>query len=321
MAHPKTASNLSSFLDDLWLPAIKPTIRYSSFLGYAGIVKNHIVPALGDMRLRSISPQRLNSFYAELLAHGHSVKGTGLSPTTVIRVHATLHRAMRDAVRWGHLTANPVDKADPPKQNMSRFELRTWDSQELREFLRAAAASEEHPMWVLYAMTGMRRGEVLGLRWQDIDLERGLISVRQTVLNVGGNRVFSSPKTTRSKRVVALDPDTIATLRRFRGRAVRDVTALLFSEPDGGPLDGNAVTRRFIKLAAKAGLPRIRLHDLRHTHATLALGLGIHPKIVSERLGHSTIAFTLDIYSHATPHMQEEAALKLGKLLSQQESA
>jgi integrase len=312
---------IEKFLTELWLPGIKPTIRHSTLSGYSGIVRNHILPELGDLKLRSLTPQRLNAFYARLLACGHCVKGTGLAPSTVIRIHATLHRACRDAVRWGYLTTNPADKADPPKQKMGGFEMRTWNAGELRVFLEAASLSTEPDMWLLFAMTGMRRGEVLGLRWKDVDLERGLVSVRQTVLNVGGRRVFSSPKTARSRRVVALDPATVATLRKHWSNKAGDPSALIFSEEDGRPLDGNAVTRRFVKLLTEAGLPRIRLHDLRHTHATLALGLGIHPKIVSERLGHSTIAFTLDIYSHATPHMQSEAALKFGALISLPECA
>jgi integrase len=316
ISHHKTGLTLGAFLQELWLPGIKPTVRYSTHRGYHGIVRNHIDPALGRLSLKSVSPQRLNGFYAELLAHGHCLRGTGLSPTTVIRVHATIHRALRDAVRWGYISTNPADKADPPKQKMGGFELRTWDVSELQRFLDAASKTKEHPMWLLYAMTGMRRGEVLGLRWKDVDIDRGLISIRQTVLNVGGDRVFSTPKTSRSRRVVALDPNTTATLKAAWGASNSDPSALIFCEEDGSPLDGNTITRRFVNLAASAGLPRIRLHDLRHTHATLALGLGIHPKIVSERLGHSTIAFTLDIYSHATPHMQSEAALKIGQLVS-----
>jgi integrase len=198
---------------------------------------------------------------------------------------------------------------------MGSFELRTWDASELRRFLDVVSKRDDHLLWLLFAMTGMRRGEVLGLRWKDIDIERGLVSIRQTVLNVGGARVFSTPKTARSRRVVALDAKTTAKLKSSWPVGCQPGT-LIFCEADGGPLDGNAITRRFTKLCVEAGLPRIRLHDLRHTHATLALGLGIHPKIVSERLGHSTIAFTLDIYSHATPHMQSEAAVKFGELIS-----
>ena len=171
-------------------------------------------------------------------------------------------------------------------------------------------------MWVLFATTGMRRGEVLGLRWCDVDLESATIAVRQTLVSVGSELLFCPPKTARGKRVIALDNRTIQVIRRHMkqvGSAESD--DLLFTQSDGTPLNPNRVTKTFHELIAAAGLPRIRLHDLRHTHATIALQAGVHPKIVSERLGHSTISLTLDVYSHAIPHMQRDAADRIGKLI------
>jgi len=314
--HVKMNLKTAEFLLDLWLPAIRATIRPSTYQGYAAIVSNHVVPSVGDLALEDISAQHLNALYARLLSSGRLFNKTPLSPASVIRVHAVLRRAFRDAVRWGYMGDNPASNADPPKQRMGGSHLQTWTSEELRRFLAAASADEHHLLWVLLAMTGMRRGEVLGLRWQDLDLENGLVLVRQTVIAIGGKVEFSTPKTAHGRRIVALDPVTLHTFRKTCGYDQRDPDDLIFCDSIGQPLFGPTVTKQFNRIVAAAGLPRIRLHDLRHTHATLALQLGIHPKIVSERLGHSTVAFTLDIYSHATPHMQAEAALQIGGLIS-----
>ncbi len=314
--HAKMDLKTAEFLLNLWLPAIRATIRPSTHQGYAAIVANHIVPSLGDLALEDVSSQHLNALYARLLSSGRLVNKTPLSPASVIRVHAVLRRAFRDAVRWGYLVDNPASKAAPPEQRAGGSHLQTWTSAELRRFLLASSADEHHLLWALLAMTGMRRGEALGLRWQDLDLENGFVLVRQTVIAIAGKVEFSTPKTARGRRIVALDPVTLHTLRRTCGYDQHDPAHLIFSDSHGQPLFGPTVTKQFNRIVAAAGLPRIRLHDLRHTHATLALQLGIHPKIVSERLGHSTVAFTLDIYSHATPHMQAEAALQIGGLIS-----
>lgn len=316
MAHNKARLTVGTFLLDLWLPAIRPTVKPSTFSGYEAIVRNHILPKLGFVTLRQIKAEQLNVFYGYLLTSGHAINGGGLAAPSVIRVHAVLRRALRDAVRWDYLKENPATRADPPKQKMTSHQMNTWTASELTVFLQESSADADKYLWLLLAMTGMRRGEVLGLRWQDLDLDQGLITVRQTVTAIGGERVFSTPKTSRGRRVVALDASTVTVLRRWRAQYSRDATDLIFCEKDGTPLFGPAVTKRFNKIVDQAELPRIRLHDLRHTHATLALQLGIHPKIVSERLGHSTVAFTLDIYSHATPHMQSEAAERFGTLLN-----
>jgi integrase len=164
-------------------------------------------------------------------------------------------------------------------------------------------------------MTGVRRGEALGLRWMDVDLERAQVSVRQTLVPIGGRVVFSQPKTARGRRVLALDSVTVASLHDLRGRSASDSATLVFVDGEGAHLDPAQISRRFRQLVSRSDLPRIRLHDLRHTHATLALQAGIHPKIVFERLGHATISLTLDVYSHAVGHMQAEAAQQVAALV------
>lgn len=304
------------YLSEYWLPAVRPTVRATTYYSYAGIVRSHLRPRFGDWHLDAITPQELNGFYGDLLTSGHTRRSGGLAPSSVIRIHAAVHRSLRDAVRWGYLEANPADGADPPKHKARAWDLGTWDAHELRRFLEFTSHQHDSTYWLLLAMTGMRRGEVLGLRWRDVDLTGGVVAVRQTVVAVGGKRELSAPKTVRGRRLVALDRGTIAALEASWPASIDDPSALIFAEADGRPLSGPAMTKRFNALVRRTGLPAIRLHDLRHTHATLALRAGVHPKIVSERLGHSTVAFTLDVYSHATPHMQSEAAQCIGDLIN-----
>jgi integrase len=299
------------FLEKEWLPVIQPTVRRTTFLGYEGHVRNHIVPALGNKSLRSIDGRILNTFYASL------ADGTkNLAPSSVKRVHATIHRALYDAVRWGFLEANPADACDPPKDRGRNTEMQTWSAQQLATFLKSVRSHRHYPMWVLLAMTGMRRGEALGLRWCDVDLAGSSLSVRQTLIAAGGDVHIAPPKTARGRRVIALDARTVQTLKEHRQKQKpSDLQRLLFTDERGAHLIPQEISKEFGRLRHAARLPRIRLHDLRHTHATLALQAGIHPKIVSERLGHSTISLTLDVYSHALPHMQQEASERIGRLI------
>jgi integrase len=297
---------IGEFLVDEWLPAIRSTIRATTYRGYESHVRVHLVPHLGAVRLTALDARIVNVMYGRLI--------DTLSPASVRRIHATLHRAMRDARRWGYVTANVVDRTDPPKHRPLEREQTTWTAEELRRFLRSVMGDELEALWVVYATTGLRRGEALGLRWGDVDLDRGELAVRQTIVAVNHEVQVSTPKTKRGRRVVALDDMTVGALRRHRPELARG-TDLVFVDGWGEVVHPSWVTKRFGELAAGAGLPRIRLHDLRHTHATLALQAGIHPKIVSERLGHSTVSLTLDVYSHALPHLQREAADALGRLL------
>lgn len=306
------ALTVEQFLER-WLPAIENTIRPSTFAGYRAHVRHHIVPHLGEQRVRDVTATALNTMYGSLLGKV-STKGRSLGPATVRRVHATVHRALRDAVRWGLLDENPADRSDPPRLRTG-IEMKTWSSDEVRFFLEFSKHDALHALWFLLATTGLRRGEALGLRWPDLDLRGGNLAVRQTIVEVGGKILVSTPKTARGRRLVALDAATLAVLKRHNRGLSQSHNGLVFARSDGQPLRPSVVTRRFARLVADSGLPKIRLHDLRHTHATLALQAGVHPKIVSERLGHSTIAFTLDVYSHALHHMQREAADKLGELL------
>lgn len=260
----------------------------------------------------------INRFYSTLLSDGR-VDGRpgGLQPSSVRRLHAALHKALKDAVRWGYLETNPADAADPPKLHAEGpREMRTWTAAELRMFLEFVRGDVFHPLWFVLATTGMRRGEALGLRWCDVDLVAGHLAVRQNIVMAGAELHLSTPKTNRGRRVVAIDARTVAVLDSFRASSRGGAPAALVFEPCfERAISPPLVSKRFRKLNEASGLPRIRLHDLRHTHATLALEAGVHPKIVSERLGHSTVLLTLDVYSHAVPHMQRGAADQIARVL------
>lgn len=248
----------------------------------------------------------------------------GLAPKTVHYVHTILHRAFRDAVRWGRLGRNPADAADPPKPgSRNRGAVKAWTAEQLGDFLQRSSEDRYGPLWHLLASTGMRRGEALGLRWRDVDLEGGVAAVHQTLIVVDHQVQLGQPKTTSGVRSIDLDGDTVAVLREHRraqleermlmGAGWRDHD-LVFARPTGEPYHPDRISREFSRRVARWGLPTISVHGLRHTWATLALRAGVHPRVVQERLGHSTIAITLEIYSHVTPGMGRDAAEQVASL-------
>jgi integrase len=254
---------------------------------------------------------------------------TQLDGRTVNYVHTIIHRALKDAVRWGRLARNPADAADAPRGGQKSDGVRSWDAATLRQLLAASAASGDrlHPLWVLLATTGMRRGEALGLRWSDIDLDTGRLRVLQTIIQVRSKVTVGEPKTARGRRPIALDAGTVAVLRQHRKSALEERMlvgaafedrGLVFHYPDGSCLKPDVVSAAFVRRVRAAGLPRLTLKGLRHTWATLALERGIHPRVVQERLGHSTIAITLGIYSHVAPTLHDEAAQLVADLVLDQ---
>lgn len=237
--------------------------------------------------------------------------------------------ALGDAVRHGLLQRNPVEMSDPPKASANRRadKLRTWSSAELRSFLTRSETEGDRDLaaWRLLGTTGMRRGEALGLRWRDLDLDAGTLEIAQTVIVVDHEVLFGTPKTAAGERSIALDAGTVAALRMHRALRARERLALgrgqaepgdlVFSEPEGSPLHPEALSKRFDRRAKRYGLPHIGVHGLRHTYATLALRAGVHPSIVQRRLGHSTIAVTLGTYSHVTPDLDEGVAEQLAAMI------
>jgi len=316
--------NLRDYLLKEWLPAIKATIRPTTYSSYAMLAEQHIVPSLGSTKLQRLTPAAINALYGRLLESGR-VKGEGgLSVSSVRRVHAVLHRALRDAVRWGYLTASPVDGADPPKQNGTHAERPVWNREQLLAFLDSLADDRLFALWRLLAMTGARRGEALGLRWEDLDIEAGTITIRRSLGVIDGEILLSDPKTKRGMRTIALDPLTLEALKAHAARQADERqewddawvdSGYIFTRENGSSLHPYAVSAMFRRHSRAAALPEIPLHSLRHSYATLAISSGVNPRIVSARLGHSTVALTLDIYSHVLPQADAEAASQIAALL------
>jgi len=250
----------------------------------------------------------------------------GLDRRTVNYIHTILHRAFKDAMRWGRLLRNPADAADPPRAGQKSDGVHSWNAVTLRKFLDASRATDErhHALWVLLATTGMRRGEALGLRWSDVDLDSGKARIVQTIIRTRNVVSVGEPKTARGRRSISLDPATVAVLRVHRHRTLQERLLvgpdfndldLVFHQPDGAWLRPDSVSDVFLRRVRRYGLPRLTLKGLRHTWATLALEQGIHPRVVQERLGHSTIAITLGIYSHVSPTLHDEAAELIADLV------
>ncbi len=321
---PKSRQTVREYAEE-WLAAMKPTVRPATHYSYSRNLRLHVVPVIGSAPLAAVDAGTLNQMYAALLADGRKDHARGgLSPRTVRYIHTIVHRAFKDAVRWGRLARNPADAADPPKAaEAGRPESITWTADQLRTFLEGTRASRHWTAHLLLATSGMRRGEVLWLRWRDLDLDGGRASIRQTVIAVRHTAMLGTPKTAKGRRTITLDKGTVAALREHRkqqnaerllmGAGWTD-SDLVFCHVDGTMLHPERFTRGFSEAVRRLGLPAIRLHDLRHGWATLALQAGVHPKVVQERLGHANIGITLDTYSHVVAGLHEDAAEQVAAL-------
>lgn len=312
---------VAAYLEE-WLAGVKGEVRGGTWRSYSDIIAKYIDPRIGDLPLQALTRNRIRALYQDLALSGRVRGGGALAPKTVHNVHLTLRKALGDAVEDRLLMTNPADAAH--RLPTSRPEMIVWSSEQLARFLAAVREDPRFALWRLASTTGLRRGEVLGLRWRDVDLEAGRLRVTQQRVRGADGLGYGAPKTAKGRRSVALDPSTIAALRSHRARQLEDRLAfgpgyqdadLVFARADGSPEDPDGISGAFDRLGRLAVLPRIRFHDLRHTHATLALSAGIHPKVVQERLGHSSITVTLDTYSHAIPAMQEDAATRIAALL------
>lgn len=313
----KVGQFLTHWLEDVH----KRSIRPRTYERYEEIVRLHLVPGIGHHQLQKLLPQHLQAFYTKKLEEG-------LSTTTVVSFHNLLHKALKTAVRWNLIARNPCDLVSPPRRK--RFEIQPLNMQQIHQFLAAARGHRQEALFILALATGMRRGELLGLKWQDLDLEEGTLQVRRILTRIpsklpGTGFEEAEPKTDKGRRRITLPSFAVEALKQHRlrqleaklkaGQAWQDHD-YVFCTSIGTHLNPTRDVLDVLKsLLDKAGLPDIRFHDLRHSSATMLLGMKVHPKIVQEILGHSQIAITLDIYSHVLPTMQEEVANKINEAL------
>jgi integrase len=325
---PNTKLRFADYLERWLTDYAVGAVRSTTLESYRMIVRKHFLPTLGHVPLTALSPQAIQAYFSSRLQgkkdeRGHWVQRP-LSPTTVRHHGMLLHETLRHAVRWGLRASNPTDMVDMPRNRQT--EMRVLDEEQVRLFL--AEAKRSSPFYRLYlaaVMTGMRQGELLGLRWRDLNLSLGTASVQQIFYRLGRLQLFKEPKSAKARRTVALQSLLVEELRALRkeqderrgflGDLYHD-HGLVFCQANGKPLHANDIRRGdFRRVLKHTGVPQIRFHDLRHSHATLLLQQGTNPKVVQERLGHSTPAFTLAVYGHVLPGMQEEAARTLEERL------
>ena len=317
------SQTVEHFLADWLENSQRHSVRPRTYERYEELVRLHIVPVLGKHQLQKLSAQHLRAFYTRKLDEG-------LSPTTVTHFHNVLHKALKDAERWGLVARNVCKLVSPPRR--VRFEIKPLALAQVHNLLEAVKGDDMEALFHLALATGMRRGEVMGLKWQDIDFAKGTLQVRRILSRVpsklpGKGYVEAEPKTQKSRRSIVIAPFALEALKQHR---VRQLEAKLKAGPAWEEHDyvfctsiGTHLnpTRDILdplkRLLKKADLPNIRFHDLRHSAATLLLSVGVHPKVVQEILGHSQISMTLDVYSHVLPTMQQEAMSKLNDAMQQ----
>jgi integrase len=302
---------LNEYLDRWLETAVKPRVREKTCQDYGGMLRRYIRPTLGERVLTALRPLDLQTTYKHMIVRG-------LSARTIRYTHAVLRSAVRQAFQWRLLLENPVDGVKIPQQ--PRGEMRSLTVEEAQTFLKAALATPYGPVLAVALTTGMRPSEYLGLKWQDIDWARQTVSVVRSIRRLEGRWCFCETKRSRSRRPIKLQRWIVALLRDLQTKAsehdlVPDAHDLVFRTPAGQPINADYLAKHFRSMLALAGLPRIRLYDLRHSAATIALAAGVSPKVVSEQLGHASTAFTLDTYAHVLPHMQDEAATRVEALL------
>jgi integrase len=299
---------LGDYLERWLNDSVKNTVKPITFESYERQVRVHISPALGHLKLGRLSPANVQALYGRKL-------DAGMSPSSVRQTHAVLHRALEQAKRWRLVSENVAAATTPPRPR--KKEIEPLDNRQARALLEAARGERLEALFVLAVTAGLRIGELLGLKWEDTDLERGTVRVARTLSAAKSGPRFTTPKSGRGRSIALTEGATIAlrghrrrqTEERLRVGTLWEDQGLVFPSTTGRPLSRDAVYRRsFAPLLKRAGLPRITLHDLRHTCATLLLGQGMNPKYVQELLGHASVAMTLDRYSHWVPSMGDQTA-------------
>ena len=309
-----------------WLEGLR--VKPTTLANYSTSVNRYLIPMLGGVRLHELQPDHLDALYRQLERDGKG-GGVGLAPKTVRHVHTAVRKALQDAVDRGRLARNVADLAHPPTQRQSRSQnarVKAWTVDELGTFLATVRDDRLAALWVLIASTGLRRGEAVGLRWDAVDLTEGSVSVHRTVTEAAGRIVASdSAKTASSQRRIAIDSATATALRNHKRRQAEERLRLgalwpadgqsVFTRPDGLPLRPSDVSHVFTRTVRALGLPEVGVHGLRHTYATLAIRAGIPAHVISKRLGHSSVGITMDVYAHAFPSDDRDAAERVAAVL------
>ncbi|MFY9586736.1 MAG: tyrosine-type recombinase/integrase, partial [Actinomycetota bacterium] len=342
----RSTDTVADYFDEVWFPRARVDLRPSTADGYRRVFDRYVRPRIGTVALQELRADHLNAIYTELLARG-------LAANTIRHAHIVLLRMLKEATRTDRVVRNVAALATPPKQRRPEpDELGVWSGVHFPTFITAAAGDRYFAMWRLFCSSGARRGEVVGLRWEDLDLKAGRWEVRRSLTVVNGSPTWSSPKTAHGRRTIALDAEDVGALRWHQRRQQAERAqleevglpyrdhGLVFCHEDGRPLHPNVVTRWFqailervrgqareearvagekdatrLEAAADRALPRIRLHDVRHSVATALLCAGVPVKVVSERLGHASTAFTMDVYASVLPDMQRDASERMSVIL------
>lgn len=310
-----------------WLDTYgRQNLAPSTFESYQNIITNHLIPVLGAVPLQKLLPSHLQDYYAQALRGGRvdnkKKMGRALSPTTVLYHHRVIREALNHAMKSGLLNRNIADMVEPPRK--VKKEMQVLQEEDITKLLNLFKEGYLYMPVYLALMTGMRAGEILALRWDNVDLEKGIINITQSLRQrKAGEPEFQQPKTAGSRRAIEVSPIVIKALKKHKAAQAKDKFScgegyakhnLICCLQDGQPIHPGTLASRYYKITRKAGI-QIKFHGLRHSHATFLLKDNTNPKIVAERLGHSTTRLTLDTYSHVTPGMQKEAALKLEERL------
>jgi integrase len=311
---PKTVGAfLTSWLEN----SVRGSVRKSTYDRNESLCRVHLIPSLGRKKLKTLSAADVAGFYRSRL-------DSGCSAASVHKMHETLHKALKQAVRWGYMTKNPADDVDAPRVHTEEVHPLTRD--EARRFLKVVRGDRLEALYVVALHTGLRQGELLALRWEDVDIEEKTLIVRRTTTKDGGKLLIGPTKTAKGRRTVKLTRDAAEALREHLTRQLEEIDGLgdyyqpgglVFATMKGTLLNpSNLRKRSFAPLLVRAGLPHMTFHQLRHTAATILLLKNVNPKIVSEMLGHASIAITLDTYSHVLPNMQDSAVAAMEEAFS-----
>ncbi|GAJ38945.1 site-specific integrase [Saccharococcus caldoxylosilyticus] len=317
----ESTEDFSMFMERWFNTSYKRTVEITTAKSREYVIRNHIMKYFQHKKINEITTFDIDSFYVDKLDSGYS-------GAYIRQMHNLLNQAFDQAVRWSLIKVNPVKNAKPPK--VKSEEKITWTVDEVNRFLNLIKNSSTEIPYLLAIFTGMRRGEVLGLKWDDVDFENKKIRIKRSLCFVSGKGlIFKEPKTKKSKRQISISQHVVNVLKKHKqkqefqkeklGTQYQDNNLIVCTD-DGKPLDPRNLLRQFYRLIEEANVPRISFHDLRHTHATILMQQGENPKVVSDRLGHSRVGITLDLYSHVSDDLQEQAAEKFENALLKTES-